>query len=132
MRASYLRVLLVAGMMAPAITLAAGNNPFVPSAPAVSVPDQIENRIRALEERAVKAEDRLRELTMENLPVVPGDLLNGASALEIDESVEVIGMINGKCLVKRAGNGSSKLEEAPANGPCVNKKPAEAESAPTN
>jgi hypothetical protein len=132
MRASYLRLLLVAGMMAPAISLAAGNNPFVPSAPAASASAQLESRIRALEERAMNAEERLRELTMENLPGIPGEMLRGTQApIEIDESVEVIGIINGKCLVKRTGSGSSKLEEVAANGPCINKQSAPMDPAPT-
>ncbi len=131
MRASFLRLLLVAGMVAPAISLAAGNNPFVPSAPANLVADQIEDRIRALEDRALKAEEHLRELIMENLPTVPGELLKGSPAAQGDDvadGVEVIGMINGKCLVKRM----DRLEEEATNGPCVSQKSAVAEPAPNH
>lgn len=127
MRASYLRLLLAVGMMAPAISPAAGNNPFVPSAPASAVSEQFESRLRALEERAISAEKRLSELTMENLPGLPGEMLKGAKVESVaDESVEVIGMINGKCLVKR-GSGTSRLEEASTKEPCESRKPAKAE-----
>jgi len=123
MRASYLRLLLVMGMMAPAISPAAGNNPFVPSAPAIPVSDQFETRLRVLEERALNAEKLLGELTMENLPGLPGEMFKGAQAEAVgDESDEVIGMINGKCLVKRGS--TSRLEEASTKGPCQSRKPA--------
>lgn len=115
MRASYLKFLLAACVIAPAIAQAGENNPFVPSS---ATSPEIEQRLRALEERAMEAERRLGEMTMDQLPGVDAGLLDGVSAAiqGVTGDTEIIGRINGKCLVKRGGG---RLEEAPAGSACI-------------
>jgi len=119
MRASYLKFLLAACVIAPVIAQAGENNPFVPSS---ATSPEIEQRLRALEERAMEAERRLGEMTMDQLPGVDVGLLDGVSAAiqGVTGDTEIIGRINGKCLIKRSGSGASgRLEEAPAGSACI-------------
>ena len=126
MLASHLKTLLAVGMMAPAISLA--GNPFVPApAPSESL-SQLEMRVQALEERVAKVDPLIQGLTMENLPGVPGGMLRNAEAVPVLEpDAEVLGIVNGKCLIKRSGLGGSSLEGIDLKGPC---EPRQAPPAP--
>lgn len=116
MRASYLRFLLLACVIAPAVSGAGEVNPFIPSS---LVTPEVEQRLMFLEQRAKEAERLLGELTMEQLPGVDAGLLSNAvnsSSAPVDAEIEVLGRINGKCLIKRGG---SRLEEAPSGFDCT-------------
>jgi len=112
MKARYLKALLVSAALASTVQVASAN-PFLAAPVAQGVSPEMVQRLELLEQRALEAQRKLDELTLDQLPGLPAGLIESQKVHSSMGDYEVVGRVNGECLIKRLqSEGFSRIEKA--------------------